>query len=200
MPTYPGSNIVAPTDLRPGTTDKEVTHVRLSSRVDHAIILRPLHKGAVRNFRSPIDGGAWYVYACDMYDLATGSIERTLVGNPAIVPYLDTALQGETVTAGTVKKIGSGLLLEPLSEGDQRRATEAVDRLGWGTSPNYSARVGKQIKALRTAAGESQERLAEFLGMSVSGVSDIENGKRTVSVDTAMRTAVFLGLPVGALF
>ena len=55
--------------------------------------------------------------------------------------------------------------------------------------------LGPLLKQLRTAAGLTQEELAERSGISARTVSDVERGLRTnVYPDTARRLAAALGL------
>ena len=60
--------------------------------------------------------------------------------------------------------------------------------------------VGRQVKTLREAKGWSQTRLAVEAGMSVSGISMIENGHRNLSTVTLAKLAEALGVEVRDLF
>ena len=60
--------------------------------------------------------------------------------------------------------------------------------------------VGREVKRLREAKGWSQTRLAAEAGMSVSGISMIENGHRNLSTTTLARLAEALGVEVVDLF
>jgi transcriptional regulator with XRE-family HTH domain len=60
--------------------------------------------------------------------------------------------------------------------------------------------VGREIKRLREAKAWSQTRLAAEAGMSVSGISMIENGHRNLSTTTLARLAEALGVGVRDLF
>jgi transcriptional regulator with XRE-family HTH domain len=60
--------------------------------------------------------------------------------------------------------------------------------------------VGRQVKKLREAKGWSQTRLAVEAGMSVSGISMIENGHRNLSTVTLAKLAEALGVEVRDLF
>ncbi len=60
--------------------------------------------------------------------------------------------------------------------------------------------VGRQVKRLREAKGWSQTRLAVEAGMSVSGISMIENGHRNLSTATLAKLAEALGVEVRDLF
>jgi len=60
--------------------------------------------------------------------------------------------------------------------------------------------VGREIKRLREAKGWSQTRLAAEAGMSVSGISMIENGHRNLSTTTLAKLAEALGVGVRDLF
>ena len=60
--------------------------------------------------------------------------------------------------------------------------------------------VGREVKRLREAKGWSQTKLAVEAGMSVSGISMIENGYRNLSTTTLARLAEALGVGVRDLF
>jgi transcriptional regulator with XRE-family HTH domain len=60
--------------------------------------------------------------------------------------------------------------------------------------------VGREVKRLREAKGWSQTKLAVEAGMSVSGISMIENGHRNLSTTTLAKLAKALGVGVRDLF
>jgi transcriptional regulator with XRE-family HTH domain len=60
--------------------------------------------------------------------------------------------------------------------------------------------VGREVKRLREAKGWSQTKLAVEAGMSVSGISMIENGHRNLSTTTLAKLAEALGVGVRDLF
>jgi transcriptional regulator with XRE-family HTH domain len=60
--------------------------------------------------------------------------------------------------------------------------------------------VGREVKRLREAKGWSQTKLAAEAGMSVSGISMIENGHRNLSTITLAKLARALGVEVRDLF
>jgi len=60
--------------------------------------------------------------------------------------------------------------------------------------------VGREVKRLREAKGWSQTKLAAEAGMSVSGISMIENGHRNLSTTTLAKLAEALGVGVRDLF
>ncbi len=53
---------------------------------------------------------------------------------------------------------------------------------------------GQALRARRRELGYTQAFLSEASGLSVSFISDLENGKRTVELDKAIRLANLLGL------
>ena len=57
-----------------------------------------------------------------------------------------------------------------------------------------SASFGQALRARRRELGYTQAFLSEASGLSVSFISDLENGKRTVELDKAIRLANLLGL------
>jgi transcriptional regulator with XRE-family HTH domain len=60
--------------------------------------------------------------------------------------------------------------------------------------------VGRQVRRLREERGWSQTTLAVEAGMSVSGISMIENGHRNLSTVTLAKLAEALGVEVRDLF
>ena len=65
---------------------------------------------------------------------------------------------------------------------------------------NFKKLFGTRIRALRTLAGLSQEKLAEKVGLSTKTISYIENGKNTLSFNKLPLLAEGLGVPVYKLF
>ncbi|MCA1716780.1 MAG: helix-turn-helix transcriptional regulator [Actinobacteria bacterium] len=60
--------------------------------------------------------------------------------------------------------------------------------------------IGREVKRLREERGWGQARLAVEAKMSVSGVSQIENGKRNLSTATLAKLAEAFGVEVADLF
>ena len=60
--------------------------------------------------------------------------------------------------------------------------------------------IGREIRRLRERKGWGQAKLAVEAGMSVSGVSQIENGKRNLSTATLDKLAKALDVEVADLF
>ena len=59
-----------------------------------------------------------------------------------------------------------------------------------------SVTFGEMIKKRRKQLGYTQKYLSDFTGMSVSFLSDLENGKKTIELDKALTIANLLGLDV----
>lgn len=60
---------------------------------------------------------------------------------------------------------------------------------------------GKVIRARRLSLGLTQKNLAELTGMQTTFISSVENDKRTIGVQTALKLAVAIGLhPTSILF
>lgn len=59
--------------------------------------------------------------------------------------------------------------------------------------------VGENVKRARTAAGMTQEQLAERSGFSQQYLSGLESGKRNPTIVTVYEIAVALGVPHLAL-
>ena len=53
---------------------------------------------------------------------------------------------------------------------------------------------GKAIKARRKDLGYTQVFLSEFSGLSVSFISDVENGKKTIELGKSIYLANLLGM------
>lgn len=53
---------------------------------------------------------------------------------------------------------------------------------------------GAAVRRQRKTLGYTQAFLSAFCGMSVSFISDLENGKATIELDKAIRLANLLGL------
>ena len=55
---------------------------------------------------------------------------------------------------------------------------------------------GEAVRKRRKQLGYTQAYISEFTGMSVSFLSDLENGKPTIELEKAIRIANLLGLDV----
>jgi transcriptional regulator with XRE-family HTH domain len=60
--------------------------------------------------------------------------------------------------------------------------------------------VGRNVKRLRTAAGLSQAKLAERMGVDRAYVSGLELGQRNPTILTLWHVAQALGVRAGAFF
>ena len=65
---------------------------------------------------------------------------------------------------------------------------------------NIHEKFGHTVAALRKEKGYSQERFAFEAGIARKYMSDIENGKRNVSLDVISRIAEKLGISLSELF
>ncbi len=54
---------------------------------------------------------------------------------------------------------------------------------------DIKAEYGKKVKKIRKSRGVSQESLADLAGLDRTYISDIENGKRNVSIETIFKIA-----------
>lgn len=59
--------------------------------------------------------------------------------------------------------------------------------------------VGQRLRALRTAQGMSQEKLAELLRITQSNVSGLERGVRSLTIHQVARLALALGTSIDEL-
>ncbi|MBQ0041188.1 MAG: helix-turn-helix transcriptional regulator [Clostridiales bacterium] len=55
---------------------------------------------------------------------------------------------------------------------------------------------GKAIRARRRELGYTQAYLSEFSGLSVSFISDVENGKKTIELGKSIYLANLLGMDI----
>lgn len=53
---------------------------------------------------------------------------------------------------------------------------------------------GKAVRARRKQLGYTQSDISDFTGLSVSFLSNLENGKRTAELDKAISVAMILGM------
>lgn len=61
---------------------------------------------------------------------------------------------------------------------------------------NNSTEFGKEIKKRRKELGYTQAYLSEFSGLSISFISDVENGKPTVELEKVLFLSSIIGLDV----
>lgn len=64
---------------------------------------------------------------------------------------------------------------------------------------NESAKLGKNLKRIRTAKGISQGEISRILGVDKGFVSNIENGKTNPTLATIAKLAKAIGVSVGEL-
>ncbi|MDO8591199.1 MAG: helix-turn-helix transcriptional regulator [bacterium] len=64
---------------------------------------------------------------------------------------------------------------------------------------NESAKLGKNLKRIRTAKGISQGEIGRILGVDKGFVSNIENGKTNPTLATIAKLAKAIGVSVGEL-
>ncbi len=61
-------------------------------------------------------------------------------------------------------------------------------------------KIGKNIKKIRTQKGLSQQQLAQKSGISQSFLSDLENGKKSPTVDSLNKICRSLGISLAEFF
>lgn len=61
---------------------------------------------------------------------------------------------------------------------------------------DVKAEYGKKVRAIRNTKKVSQEKLAELADLDRTYVSDIENGKRNVSIETIFKISNALETPL----
>ena len=57
-----------------------------------------------------------------------------------------------------------------------------------------SVTFGQAVRERRKELGYTQDSIASFTGLSVSFLSDLETGKKTIQLDKAISVAMLLGL------
>lgn len=65
---------------------------------------------------------------------------------------------------------------------------------------DVKAEYGKKVREIRKVKGVSQESLADLAGLDRTYISDIENGKRNVSIETIFKIAEALDTSVVKFF
>lgn len=61
-------------------------------------------------------------------------------------------------------------------------------------------KIGRTICELRKSRGVTQTQICEYSGLSQKYVSDIENGKRNLGIDTVVMLANFFDMSLGDFF
>ncbi|MGY6521453.1 MAG: helix-turn-helix domain-containing protein [Mongoliitalea sp.] len=59
---------------------------------------------------------------------------------------------------------------------------------------------GEKVRTIRKSQNVSQEKLAELAELDRTYISDIENGKRNVSIETVFKIAKALDKPMVSFF
>ena len=59
-----------------------------------------------------------------------------------------------------------------------------------------SKSFGEAVKNRRRKLGYTQKYISEFMGVSISFLSDLENGKKTIELEKALAVANLLGLDI----
>lgn len=62
-----------------------------------------------------------------------------------------------------------------------------------------TAELGKMIRNRRKELGYTQQDLSDFSGLSVSFLSDLENGKKTVELGKTLQVISLLGMDLELL-
>lgn len=61
-------------------------------------------------------------------------------------------------------------------------------------------KIGRTIVELRKTRGVSQMQICEYSGLSQKYISDIENGKRNLGIDTIVMLSNFFNISIGDFF
>lgn len=79
--------------------------------------------------------------------------------------------------------------------------TSTVTFSGTTRQPNpYDAHIGARLRAARTLAGVSQERLGLSVGLSFQQIQKYEKGTNRISASRLQQIADTLGVPVGFFY
>lgn len=65
---------------------------------------------------------------------------------------------------------------------------------------HLDARIGRNLRKIRTAAGHDVETLACRIGLQPATLADYEAGRERIPVETLMLLATVLDRPVGDFF
>lgn len=68
------------------------------------------------------------------------------------------------------------------------------------TPQDVRSRIGRTIVELRKTRGISQRQICEYSGLSQKYLSDIENGKRNLGIDTIVMLCNFFNMSIGDFF
>jgi len=61
-------------------------------------------------------------------------------------------------------------------------------------------KLGKVVVELRKSRGISQQQICDYTGISQKYLSDLENGKRNIGLDTIIMLANYFNLSIGDFF
>lgn len=61
---------------------------------------------------------------------------------------------------------------------------------------NDVVQLGKQIRIRREKLGYTQSYISEYTGLSVSFISEVENGKETAQISKVMQLIQILGMDI----
>lgn len=68
------------------------------------------------------------------------------------------------------------------------------------TPQEIRVKIGRTIVELRRTRGISQRQICEYSGLSQKYISDIENGKRNLGIDTIVMLTNFFNISIGDFF
>ncbi len=60
--------------------------------------------------------------------------------------------------------------------------------------------IGKKIKYLRQEQNLSQEKLAEYVGLSREHLSCLERGKHSINIETLLNISEYFGIDIKEFF
>jgi len=61
-------------------------------------------------------------------------------------------------------------------------------------------KLGKVVVELRKSRGISQQQICDYTGISQKYLSDLENGKRNIGLDTIIMLANYFNISIGDFF
>jgi len=61
-------------------------------------------------------------------------------------------------------------------------------------------KLGKVVKEIRNTRGISQQEICDYTGLSQKYLSDLENGKRNIGLDTIVILTNYFNISIGDFF
>lgn len=203
MHVYSNTSIVNPVAHVEPAHERPVKPL-MRDMIGHALLIRPLAIRSITTLRGFPSHNRRTVIIADVFDLNDDALRKNVAVFyipviKSLIPALETGrIVGGVLNATTVDEFGAPprktTLLTELPEHLIPDAAAKAEELGWDKVPNYDAAVGSVIRDMRVSQKMSQATVAEHLNLVVSGVSDIENGYRAITMNTLYALADLFGV------